>query len=50
VTYTYDTAGRISARGGSLFKSVLPTAITGTATYNADNQLTSWNGSVGAPT
>jgi RHS repeat-associated protein len=50
VTYTYDTAGRISTRGGSLFKSVLPTAITGTATYNADNQLTSWSGSVGAPT
>jgi RHS repeat-associated protein len=44
VTYTYDTAGRIATRGGSLFKSVLPTATTATAAYNADNQLTSWNG------
>ncbi|GAB2175293.1 RHS repeat-associated core domain-containing protein [Dongia sp. agr-C8] len=40
----YDTAGRIASRGGSLFKSVLPTATTATAAYNADNQLTSWNG------
>ncbi|MDQ7247297.1 RHS repeat-associated core domain-containing protein [Dongia sedimenti] len=44
VTYTYDTAGRIASRGGSLFKSVLPAATTATAVYNADNQLTSWNG------
>ena len=29
---------------------MLPTATTAAATYNADNQLTSWNGSAGAPT
>jgi RHS repeat-associated protein len=44
VQYTYDAAGRISTRSGTLFKSVLPTATTATAVYNADNQLTSWNG------
>jgi len=44
VQYTYDPAGRIATRSGSLFKSVLPTATTATAVYNADNQLTSWNG------
>src|SRR5262249_33716117 len=44
VTYTYDTAGRIVTRSGSLFKSVLPAATTATAVYNANNQLTSWNG------
>lgn len=44
LSYTYDSAGRVSSRGGSLFKSVLPTATTATAAYNQDNQLTSWNG------
>jgi RHS repeat-associated protein len=44
LTYSYDTAGRIATRGGSLFKSALPAATTAAAVYNADNQLTSWNG------
>jgi RHS repeat-associated protein len=44
VQYTYDAAGRISSRLGTLFKSVLPVATTATAAYNEDNQLTSWNG------
>ena len=34
----------LASRGGSLFKAVLPAATTATAVYNADNQLTSWNG------
>ncbi|HVZ15356.1 MAG TPA: RHS repeat-associated core domain-containing protein, partial [Bauldia sp.] len=50
VDYTYDTAGRVASRFGTLFKSVLPAATTAAATYNADNQLTSWNGSSGTPT
>jgi RHS repeat-associated protein len=41
LTYTYDAAGRIVARGGTLFQSILPAAQATTA-YNADNQLTTW--------
>ena len=39
LTYTYDLAGHVSTRGGTLFQSVLPTAVTST-TYNAANRLT----------
>jgi RHS repeat-associated protein len=39
LTYTYDLAGHVSARGGSLFQSVLPGAVTN-ATYNLANRLT----------
>jgi RHS repeat-associated protein len=38
LTYQYDAAGRISNRGGTLYQSVLPTAMT-SATYDADNRL-----------
>jgi RHS repeat-associated protein len=41
LTYTWDAAGRIVARGGTLFQSILPAAQATTA-YNADNQLTTW--------
>jgi hypothetical protein len=41
LTYTYDAAGRIVARGGTLFQSILPAA-QATTVYNADNQLTTW--------
>ena len=40
LTYGYDLAGRIAARGGSLFTSVLPAAVT-SAVYDASNKLTS---------
>jgi YD repeat-containing protein len=39
LTYGYDLAGHISTRGGSLFQSILPAAIT-SATYDAANRLT----------
>jgi RHS repeat-associated protein len=39
LTYGYDLAGRITSRGGTLFQSVLPPALT-SATYNAANRLT----------
>lgn len=41
LTYAYDSAGRIMSRGGSLFQSVLPSAVASTS-YNADNRLTQW--------
>jgi hypothetical protein len=40
LTYGYDLAGRVDARGGSLFQSVLPGAVS-TASYNLGNRLTS---------
>ena len=43
LTYTYDANGRRTSMGGSLAKVNLPSAIT-SATYNANNQLTNWNG------
>ena len=43
LTYTYDANGRRTSMGGSLAKVNLPAAIT-SATYNANNQLTNWNG------
>lgn len=39
LTYTYDLAGRITTRGGTLFQSVLPAAVT-SATYDLANRLT----------
>ena len=39
LTYMYDAAGRIVARGGTLFQSVLPQAVT-SATYDLGNRLT----------
>jgi RHS repeat-associated protein len=43
-SYTYDLGGRHSTVGGSLGRTSLPAALA-IATYNADNQLTSWAGS-----
>src|SRR5262249_31644798 len=40
VTYGYDLAGRVVARGGTLFQSVLPAAVT-SASYDLANRLTS---------
>ena len=39
LTYSYDQAGRVSSRGGTLFQSVLPAAVT-SATYSLANRLT----------
>jgi YD repeat-containing protein len=39
VTYGYDLAGRVVARGGTLFQSVLPAAVT-SASYDLANRLT----------
>ena len=39
LTYTYDKAGHVASRGGTLFQSVLPAAVT-SATYNLANRLT----------
>ena len=39
LTYAYDKAGRISSRGGTLFQSVLPAAVT-SATYDIANRMT----------
>jgi hypothetical protein len=39
LTYTYDLAGRVAARGGTLFQSLLPAAVT-SASYDLANRLT----------
>jgi len=39
LTYGYDLAGRLVARGGSLFQSVLPAAVT-SASYDLASRLT----------
>ena len=39
LTYAYDLAGHVSSRGGTLFQSVLPSAVT-SATYNLANRMT----------
>ena len=39
MTYAYDKAGHIASRGGTLFQSVLPAAVT-SATYDLANRLT----------
>jgi RHS repeat-associated protein len=44
LAYTYDLAGRRATVSGSLARTGLPVAMA-SATYNADNQLTSWAGS-----
>jgi RHS repeat-associated protein len=44
LTYGYDLAGRRTAVGGSWARTGLPAATTAAATYDAANQLTSWNG------
>ncbi len=43
LTYSYDPAGRVIHVGGSLARVNLPSAMSG-AVYNANNQLTTWNG------
>jgi RHS repeat-associated protein len=40
LTYGYDLAGRVNARGGSLFQSLLPAAVT-SVSYDLANRLTS---------
>jgi RHS repeat-associated protein len=44
LAYGYDIAGRRTAVWGSFGRTGLPAATTATASYNANNQLTSWNG------
>ncbi|MCI0717747.1 MAG: peptidoglycan-binding protein [Acidobacteria bacterium] len=43
LTYAYDMVGRRTAVGGSFARSGLPQPVT-SASYNANNQLTQWNG------
>jgi RHS repeat-associated protein len=43
LNYTYDVAGRRTGQSGSLARTGLPPALTA-ATYDADNQIASWNG------
>ncbi len=43
LTYGYDLAGRRGPVGGSFARTGLPQAVT-SASYNANNQLTQWNG------
>jgi len=43
ISYTYDVAGRRVSMGGGLAGITLPAAVT-SATYNANNQQTNWNG------
>jgi len=44
LAYGYDGAGRRTALWGSFARTGLPAATTQNATYNANNRLTSWNG------
>jgi YD repeat-containing protein len=46
LTYAYDADGRRVDVGGSLAATNLPSAIT--ATYDAGNQLSNWNGTATA--
>ena len=43
LTYAYDAAGRRTVVGGSFARTGVPQAAAG-ASYNANNQLTSWKG------
>ena len=43
LTYTYDSLGRKTSIGGSLARTNLPSA-TGSASYDATNELVNWNG------
>jgi len=42
--YGYDQAGRRKAAWGGFARTGLPAATTQAASYNANNQLTAWNG------
>jgi RHS repeat-associated protein len=44
LAYRYDQAGRRTAVWGSFARTGLPAATTQAASYNANNQLTAWNG------
>lgn len=44
ISYGYDAAGRRSGVYDSWARLGLPTATTSNATYNLNNELTSWNG------
>ena len=44
LAYGYDVAGRRTALWGSFARTGLPAATTQAASYNANNQLTAWNG------
>jgi RHS repeat-associated protein len=44
LAYGYDAAGRRTAVWGSYGRTGLPAATTAPASFNANNQLTSWNG------
>jgi len=43
LTYTYDAAGRVMAKAGSLATVTLPANVSGN-TFNADNEMTAFNG------
>src|SRR6185312_7506962 len=43
LTYSYDTLGRRTQVGGSFAQTGLPGTVT-SATYDAANELTNWNG------
>jgi RHS repeat-associated protein len=45
LTYAYDVVGRRTQVGGSLARIAMPQPIA-TATYDASNELTNWNGTV----
>jgi RHS repeat-associated protein len=49
LTYGYDNDRRIISRGGSLFQSILPPAVS-SASYNHDNQLTYFSTGAASPT
>jgi RHS repeat-associated protein len=44
LAYGYDRAGRRTAVWGTYARTGLPTATNAMGSYNANNQLTSWNG------
>ncbi len=44
LAYGYDGAGRRTGVWGAFARTGLPSATTQNAIYNADNELTSWNG------
>jgi len=43
LTYVYDSAGRVTAKGGTWARTNLPAAVS-SATYDAANELTNWGG------
>jgi RHS repeat-associated protein len=43
LTYSYDALGRVTQMGGSLARAQWPSAVS-SVTYDAANELTSWNG------